>query len=222
MSALFAPKLAGLHRRSCRAFTLIELMVVIAIMAIVMTIAVPFMHMALDNHKGMNGAVRDVQEACATAREWAIMQQKTQELRVRPHDGLFEVGASSDGSSDRLSSPDLNGGEWRMADRLSSPDLHGGEWRMQDHASSRPTASKGGGNLSVRLPDGVRIEGLGINGADWTDDEVARVQFYPNGTCDEMSVVLFKQEGNERRNIWLEVATGLPEVETDPQKFKAR
>jgi type II secretion system protein H len=224
MNPMALQRLAAARRKDS-GFTLIELMVVVAIMAIVMTIAIPFMHMALDKHKGMNGAVRDVQEACATAREWAIMQQSPQELRIRPHDGIFEVGAATGAMADRLSSPDINGNEWRTPDRLSSPDLNGGEWRLQDHtpsSSSRPSTSKGGGSLSVRLPDGVIIEGVSIGGMDWTEDEMARVQFYPNGTSDELSLFLLKVEGNEKRNIWLEVSTGLPEVETDPQRFKSR
>jgi prepilin-type N-terminal cleavage/methylation domain-containing protein len=192
-------------------FTLIELLVVVAIMGIVMTIAIPFMHMALNKHKGMNGALRDVQDVCATAREWAILQQTTQEVRIHPRDGIFEVG---------IATP-----EFYEPGRLSSPDLNGDEWRMRDNspAAPRPSPSKAaGGSVSVHLPDGVIIEGLGINGEDWTDDDVARVQFRPNGTCDEMSVVLFKADSNERRNIWLEVATGLADVESDPLKFKAR
>ena len=47
------------------------------------------------------------------------------------------------------------------------------------------------------------------------------MRFYPNGTSDEMSVVLLSDQ-NERRNIWLEVVTGLPELETDPHRFKVR
>ena len=67
----------------------------------------------------------------------------------------------------------------------------------------------------------IIIEGLGVNGEDWTEDESARVRFYPNGTSDEMSIVILA-ENQERRNIWLEVVTGLAEFEVDPQKFKAR
>jgi hypothetical protein len=37
-----------------------------------------------------------------------------------------------------------------------------------------------------------------------------------------MSVVLYRAETNERRNVWLEVITGLADIETDPAKFKAR
>ena len=60
-----------------------------------------------------------------------------------------------------------------------------------------------------------------MNGEDWTDDPVARVRFRSNGTCDEMSIVLI-DDHNEARNIWLEVVTGLPELESDESKFKAR
>jgi prepilin-type N-terminal cleavage/methylation domain-containing protein len=189
------------------AFTLIELLVVVAIIAIVMTISVPFMNNAINSPKGMNGAVRQVQEACSTARAWAILQQTPQELRIRPGAGVFEVGAASSGVSrmDRLESKNLAGEEWRMADRPTPP-----------------STPRGGGSFSATLPDGVVIEGLGVNGEDWTEDEVARVEFRPNGTCDEMSVVLYRAETNERRNVWLEVVTGLADIETDPTKFKAR
>jgi hypothetical protein len=37
-----------------------------------------------------------------------------------------------------------------------------------------------------------------------------------------MSVVLYRAETNERRNVWLEVVTGLANIESDPLKFKSR
>jgi prepilin-type N-terminal cleavage/methylation domain-containing protein len=185
-------------------FTLIEILVVVAIMAIVMTIAIPFIHSTVGKHKGINGAMKDVQEACSNARAFAILQQTTMELRIHPADGVFEVGASAEPTEhSRLESLDLHGQEWRMADR---PAAKGG----------------GGGSFSVKLPEGVVIEGLGVNGEDWSEDEVARIRFYKDGTSDEMSVVLYRPESNERRNVWLEVVTGLAEIETDPLKFKAR
>ena len=182
-------------------------MVVVAIMGIVLTISVPFMHNAISGDKGMNGAVKMVQEACSTARSWAIMQQTTQELRIRPGDGVFEVGASSGGSSGM--------------NRLESKNLAGEEWRMANEPAA-PAPAKGGGSFSKKLPEGVVIEGLGVNGEDWTEDQVATVQFRSNGTCDEMTVVLYRAETNERRNVWLEVITSLADIETDPLKFKAR
>jgi prepilin-type N-terminal cleavage/methylation domain-containing protein len=199
------------HRRR-QAFTLVELMIVVAIMGIVMSISVPFMHGALNKRKGMDGAVRDVQEACKFARDWSILRQTTQELRIHPHDGVFEVGASTAPSLEtgQLSSPDINGGEWRMVDNRPPPSA----------APAAPSTPQG--SFRVQLPQGVIVEGLGVNGDDWTDDEVARVQFRKNGTCDEMSVVLYRAETNERRNVWLEVVTGLANIESDPLKFKSR
>ena len=192
-------------------FTLIELLVVVAIMGIVMTISVPFMNSAINGNKGMTGAVKGVQEASKFARDWAILKQTPHELRIRPADGVFEVGPSS-GAGEGM----IGGGLART--EQFSPNVQGKDWRM----GGKPSGGEGSGSFSMRLPDGVVVEGLGVNGEDWTEDEVARVRFYPNGTCDEMSVVLYEPESGKRRNIYLEVVTGLSDIETDPSKFKVR
>jgi prepilin-type N-terminal cleavage/methylation domain-containing protein len=206
------------NAQRCReAFTLIEILVVVGIIAIVMTISVPFMNYAINGGKGMNRAVKDVQEACKVARDWAILHQTAQELRIRPGEGVFEVGAAAPDTME--SGGDLGRVERYIAGdqrRLASPSVEGKDWRMGGSGGA------GGGSFSVTLPTGVFVEGLGLNGEDWTEDAVARVRFNPNGTCDEMSIVLFRPESNERRNIWLEVITGLSDIETDPAKFKAR
>ena len=178
------------------AFTLIELLVVVAIIAVILTISIPFMRTAIDGGKGMTRAVKDVQEICSHARRMAIMQQTTTDLIIRPGDGTFDVAVSSGGKSPSTVA--------------------------EGRDDSRPAPSReGGGTHTVKLPENVRIEGLGVNGEDWTEDTEARVRFYANGTCDEMSVVLLDDQ-NQRRNIWLEVVTGLPELESDVYKFKAR
>jgi len=184
------------------AFTLIELMVVVGIIALVMAIGIPFMANLVNGGKGVNRAVRDVQEVCSNARGLAIMRQGRAELRVRPRDGVFEIGAGGgDGGPSRMFSPDVSGKDWRMQDRRSS------------------AASESSGS-SVKLPEGVVIEALGINGEDWTDEDSAAVTFYPDGTSDEMRVILFRPETGERRYLFLEVVTGLADmVETDLQKF---
>ena len=193
-----------------RAFTLIELMVVVGIMALVMAIGIPFMANVVNGGSGINRAVRDVQEVCANARALAILQQKTTELVIRPGDGTFSVGTASAGPAEH--------------DRMFSPDVQGNDWRMKDRSSSR---GGGGGNgsggaNSIKLPEGVYVEGLGVNGEDWTEDEVARVRFYPNGTCDQMSVVLYRPESGEYRNVFLEVVTALADFESDPAKWRDR
>jgi len=189
---------------------LLEILVVVAIIALIMTISVPFMKGYFDKHRGMGGAVRMVQEACSDARAMAILKQTATELVIRPGDGSFEVTGASSGSA-----------EAGMTINSSS------EYAPIDApAANRPAPAAGKIELKLKypakLPDGVVVEGLGLSGEDWTEDPVARVRFYPNGTSDEMSIVLYEPETNERRNIWLEVITGFPELETDPSKFKVR
>ena len=179
-------------------------MIVVAIIAIFMTVSVPFMRTAIDGGKGMTRAIKDVQEACSHARATAILQQTTTELIIHPGDGSFEIG--------------MAGSETQQHAQMDSPDVRGANWRMPERNAPK---SGGASGFSAKLPDTVHIEGLGVNGEDWTEDSVARVRFYSNGTCDEMSLVLL-DDHNERRNIWLEVVTGLPELESDPLKFKAR
>ena len=189
-----------------RAFTLLELMVVVAIMAIVMTIGIPFLRTAVDGGKGMTRAVKDIQEACSHARAMAILQQTTTELVIRPRDGVFEVARSSGA---------------KPASHVRYEGKNSDEVEQPVTKPAGGARGAGGSGFSAKLPTGIVIEGLGINGEDWTEDSVARVRFYSNGTSDEMSVVLLSDQ-NERRNLWLEVVTGLPEFETDPHKFKSR
>ena len=190
------------------AFTLLELLIVVAIMGIVMTISVPFMNTAIMGNKGINGAMRLMQEACADARALAILKHSTATLTI-----------SADGSIDVR-----EGGTSRQKDRLESHNLAGEEWRMED----RPMPSgKGmsGGRVEMRhkypakLPDGVGIKAILANGIDATDLERAEVRFYADGTCDEFNVILDHPESGERRQVWLEITTGLTDIETDPNKF---
>ena len=64
--------------------------------------------------------------------------------------------------------------------------------------------------MSSHLDPGVTIEGLGINLKDWTLADTAKVHFYENGTCDEMTLIFLC--GGQREMITLELATALPTV----------
>lgn len=195
---------------SARAFTLIELMVVVGIIALVMTIAIPSIYRKL-HPDSITKAVEDVMEACRYARGRAILEGTVTELVFRPADRTIEVvptGATGRESAD-------GGGE----SGVFSPSVSGEAWRMEDRA---PRSGGGGGSIfTVKLSDRIIIEGLGINGLDYTEDEVSRVRFFPNGTSEEMSLMLLSDR-NERRNITLEVVTALADVEVDPYKFKHR
>jgi len=53
-----------------------------------------------------------------------------------------------------------------------------------------------------------------MSGIEYNDAEVARVRFYPNGTSDEMRMILF--DGRDRFGIELEITTALANVVPDP------
>jgi len=197
------------HHASSHAFTLIEIMVVVAIMAIVMTLAIPMIYQQL-HPESMRKAVSEVMEACSHARARAILDGVQVDLVIRPADGQFDLSV---GSSAPPPLPSLGGNQ------MFSPDVAGNDWR----AAPKPTARSGGEGDSffpVKL-SGKILVALGINGEDYSDDEEGRVRFYPNGTSDECSIVLISPTG-EKRNITLEVVTALADVESDESKFKAR
>lgn len=70
----------------------------------------------------------------------------------------------------------------------------------------------GATRASAQWPDRVMLEMLDINFVEYKDAEEARVRFFPNGTCDELTMIL-RSDANEYRKISLEVTTGLAEVE---------
>jgi prepilin-type N-terminal cleavage/methylation domain-containing protein len=180
-----------------RAFTLIELMVVVGVMALIFTIAIPSIY-RLMHPESIRTAVDKLLEACSEARSQAILQGVTTELRLRPADNKIAV-VSIGSTLPEAEAPLFDADGVPLARKPpSGPSLFA--WTFSQH---------------------IVMEGVGINGEDWTEDEEAAVRFYPNGTSDEMSVVLTSDKG-ERRNIWLEVVTGLPDVETDVRKFRAR
>jgi hypothetical protein len=191
-------------------------MVAVGMMAVFMTIAIPTLYQSM-HRDSMRKAVSDVMEACSVARARAILNNTTMELRIRPGDRSLNVGAAaapSRGPGGPMFPGDMGGDQTGggLPDRV---DYQWGD-RMVNHA---PPAAPG--SFSVKLSDTIIIEGLGVNGEDWTEDPEAKVRFYPNGTCDEMSIVLTSDRG-ERRNIWLEVVTGFAELESDPFKFRDR
>ena len=203
-----SPNLPSFH--SSNSFTLIELLVVVAIIGIVLTISVPFMNTAIIGNKGINGAMKMVQEACADARALAILRQTMATMTINADGNINVQEGSGSGGRSRTESPDVAGNEWRMEERPSTGGgggVRGGRVEMRH-------------KYPVKLPDGVGIEAILANGLDATEMETATVRFYANGTCDEFNVVLTHPESGESRQVWLEITTGLPDFETDKAKFR--
>ena len=140
------------RRRS--AFTLIEIMVVVAIIGLVAAMGLPSMLQVL--HKdGMRKAVEDVTELLGDARAKSILQNQITTVSFRPGDNRLD---SSIGKT-------------------------------------------------VQLPDGIAMEAIGINLLDFSQVESSYVRFFPNGTCDELTLVL--HSGTDWRKITLEFATAI-------------
>jgi len=184
------PSRVSLHASritSPSAFTLIEIMVVVAIMAIVMLMSIPFVRSGM-RKEALTQAIRDLEEVCASARRKAILQGSMAEIVFHPKDRTFQVAGGAPGSGEAVS-----------ADAATAPEAHSGE--------------------SGRIPDTIVVEMLDVNLAEYKDSEEARVRFYPNGTSDELTVILHSERG-EYFKMALEATTGLPSFETDPSKFK--
>ena len=176
-------------------FTLIEIMIVVAIMAIVMTMSVPIIYRSL-HRESLNQAVRDIEEVCANARARAIMSGTMTEVVFHPKEARLEVSGG--------------GGGERPNDGA-----------MVQTGNTAPSRS----GLSARIPDGIIIEMLDVNLTEYKDEEVARVRFHPNGTCDELTIILHSlrddlRDNDRWRKIALEITTSLASVETDPNRWR--
>ena len=60
---------------------------------------------------------------------------------------------------------------------------------------------------------------IGKQQHDFMDDETATVRFFPNGTCDELTLVIGPNPA-ETYEIKLEVTTGLVTVESSAHRFR--
>lgn len=150
------------HRRA--AFTLIEIMVVVGIMAIVLGAGIPSLW-KLMHKEGFRKSMSDVIETCNAARADAIMHDSVATVVFHPQQGTFEGGGKS-------------------------------------------------GKFENAL-----IEMLDVNLREYKDADVARVRFFPNGRCDEMTLIVQSDRG-EWRKISLEITTGMATIDSDPNKWR--
>jgi prepilin-type N-terminal cleavage/methylation domain-containing protein len=141
-----------------RAFTLIEIMIVVAIIGLMAAISAPVL-LSMLQKDGMRKAVGDVTDLLGDARAQAILKGQNTDVSFRPADNRLD---SSIGKS-------------------------------------------------VTLPDGIAMEAIGINLMDFSQTEVSHVRFFPNGTCDELTLVL--HSGADWEKITLDFATALARAE---------
>jgi prepilin-type N-terminal cleavage/methylation domain-containing protein len=155
-----------------RAFTLIEIMIVVGIIGLIMAAGAPTLYHAL-RREGYRKTVADIMEVCEAARARAILQGEITQVEFRPLERFCQV------------------------------------------------AGGGGGMLAHRaaIDENVVIEMLDVNLREYKDADVVYVRFFPNGTSDEMTLIL-RSDKNEWRKIALENTTALASLETDPKKWR--
>lgn len=172
-------------------FTLLEIMIVVGIMGLMLTIGVPIVYKVL-HRAPINQATADLFEVLSNARARAILQGKEVDVLFHPQEGRFEVEGA--GGSTAAGSGQVKMGMVRGI----------------------------GTGTSGKLPEEVIIRMLDINKLehDFLADKVARVRFFPNGTSDELTLIL--QSGADQRGVTLEITTGLASVlsEADLQRLR--
>lgn len=171
--------------RPASGFTLVEVMVVVGIMGMILAMGIPSIYKLLQK-EGMRKATSDVEEVCRNARARAIFSGAPMDVIFHPLDRRLEIGGGGGGVS-----PSPEAGGESVAERPSSP------------------ASSGS---SAQIDEDITIEMLDINLSEYKDSEWARVRFYPNGTSDEMTLIL-RSSKNEWRKVTLELTTGLTRVD---------
>lgn len=179
-------------------FTLIELMVVIGIMAIVLTTGVPLVY-RVAHKQPMRNAESGIVEVCSNARALAILKGTPMDVVFRPQEGRLDIVAAADlapparaeDGPEPVPAPTPVPSQGQRQESINIPGL------------------RGSGRSALIGPE-VQLEMLDVNLREYRLADAARVRFYPNGTCDEMTIVL--QSRGEWRKIWTEVTTGLIEV----------
>ncbi len=167
-------------------------MIVVGILGIVMTLSIPAFSQ-LRRKTDLRQAVADVVEVCSNARARAILGGRPVELWIRPQEKLLLVAGAAEDVDPARAGTEATAAP---AEPRSLP-------RLEDPRSG----------LSAKLPDSIALEMVDVNFVEFKDAELARVRFFPNGTCDELTLVL-RSDRNEYRKISLEVTTALAQVET--------
>jgi prepilin-type N-terminal cleavage/methylation domain-containing protein len=175
------------------AFTLLELMIVVAIMGVILAAGIPSIY-RLAQKEGMRKATSDVLEIFSKARARAILDGAPTDLIIRPVERHLEIGSASESVSDAAE----NGADYVVE-------------------KPRPRASVSAS--AVQLGGDIAVEALLVNLTNYRESEWVRVRFYPNGTSDEMKLVLVSDK-DEVRGVELEVTTGLATLVTDLREIE--
>lgn len=176
---------ARLTTKGRSGFTLLELMIVVSLAALVVAIGLPVFVRAMKK-EGLRKAVSDMVEGCSHARTQAILRGVPMELVIRAEGGSVIVEP--------------------LRGRRNGATESGSESAEETEAASQPASG-----FSAQLAEDVAIKLLYVNFQDCMEFPEARVRFFPNGTSDELTVILATVDGEQK--ISLDVVTALADVE---------
>lgn len=150
-----------------RAFTLMEIMIVVALLAIIMAMGIPPIYRGLSKEP-MRKTLTSLRDAFTEARASAILGGKPTSVVFNPRERTFS-------------------------------------------AQGITTKQRTDVQTSGSIPDSVLVEMIDINLMNYMEAESAPVRFFPNGTCDEFTLVLHDTKGQWFK-ITLESTTGIMTV----------
>lgn len=178
-----------------RGFTLIELMVAIALGALMMMIAIPALRAA--QKPPLVRATNDLLEACREARARAVLTGRPMQVAIVVNDRTTELQVEPAPTREFIPMQ-------ATAERVLPANTTVSE------AKAKPM-------FHAEFPDDVAFRTLIINLSDAMADNngAAAIRFFPNGTCDALDAELQWRRLDIRR-ITSELVTGLINVEAVP------
>ena len=169
----------------CSGFTLLEIMVALAIAALIMAVGVPSFVKAA-RREGLRKGVMDLVEGCSEARTQAILKGTPVDLLIQPQDRRITVAAAELDDA----------GVWATGEKSVRPD--------ETHVPARHPFAR-------VWPEQVGFLHIWVKFEDSIEASEARIRFYPNGTSDEFTAILVSTEGQYK--VSLDPVTGYADSE---------
>lgn len=169
---------------SHRGFTLVEILIVVAIMAICLGIGIPTIFRTTRKDP-LRQAVSDIMEGCKEARSEAILHGAPYDFIIRADGGGLSVA--------------------RVPSVARDPAPTSGSDSLVGEKHVRPP-------FSARLHEDIIVEVIFLNLQDQMEQEETRVRFYPNGLCDELRIILNWSQ-QRRMMVTVDPMTGIPDLE---------
>lgn len=175
-----------------QAFTLIELLIVMAIISIVSTMGVPAVFRAIQKRDPLTQSISDILDACAQARATAIIRCSPMVVKFHPYEYTFNVEEMPRDINESIS--------WGDSAKVSGTGSTKSSMKGAPYKSANYT-----------LNDEVTIEMLDVNMTEHKDNDVVITRFFPNGTADLLTLVL--SWDGEFRRVTVDMVTGLADFD---------